>query len=99
MRGIRRAFWTLSDYGGDRLVSEPVRNRGLVALLKTMKPLEEGAGGEHALTCYMLDTNSFQTRSETRRAEPRSESPRLARTTCAPASSWGERLRAAASHV
>jgi antitoxin VapB len=27
---------------GDRLVIEPVRMRGLVALLKTMKPLEEG---------------------------------------------------------
>jgi len=27
--------------GGDRLVIEPVRKRGLVALLKTMKPLEE----------------------------------------------------------
>jgi antitoxin VapB len=27
---------------GDRLVIEPVRKRGLVALLKTMKPLEEG---------------------------------------------------------
>ena len=27
---------------GDRLVIEPVRQRGLVALLKTMKPLEEG---------------------------------------------------------
>src|SRR4051812_24107447 len=26
---------------GDRLVVEPVRKRGLVALLKTMKPLEE----------------------------------------------------------
>jgi len=26
---------------GDRLVLEPVRRRGLVALLKTMKPLEE----------------------------------------------------------
>jgi antitoxin VapB len=26
---------------GDRLVIEPVRKRGLVALLKTMKPLEE----------------------------------------------------------
>jgi antitoxin VapB len=26
----------------DRLVIEPVRKRGLVALLKTMKPLEEG---------------------------------------------------------
>jgi len=26
---------------GDRLVLEPVRNRGLVALLKTMKPLED----------------------------------------------------------
>jgi antitoxin VapB len=26
---------------GDRLVIEPVRRRGLVALLKTMKPLEE----------------------------------------------------------
>jgi antitoxin VapB len=27
---------------GDRLVIEPVRKRGLVALLKTMRPLEEG---------------------------------------------------------
>jgi antitoxin VapB len=27
---------------GDRLVIEPVRKRGLVALLKTMKPLEQG---------------------------------------------------------
>jgi len=27
---------------GDRLVIEPVRKRGLVALLKTMKPLVEG---------------------------------------------------------
>jgi antitoxin VapB len=27
---------------GDRLVIEPVRKRGLIALLKTMKPLEEG---------------------------------------------------------
>jgi antitoxin VapB len=27
---------------GDRLVIEPVRKRGLVALLKTMQPLEEG---------------------------------------------------------
>ncbi len=27
---------------GDRLVIEPVRKRGLVALLKTMTPLEEG---------------------------------------------------------
>lgn len=26
---------------GDRLVIEPVRKRGLLALLKTMKPLEE----------------------------------------------------------
>ena len=26
---------------GDRLVIEPVRKRGLVALLNTMKPLEE----------------------------------------------------------
>ena len=26
---------------GDRLVIEPVRKRGLVALLKSMKPLEE----------------------------------------------------------
>jgi antitoxin VapB len=26
---------------GDRLVIDPVRKRGLVALLKTMKPLEE----------------------------------------------------------
>jgi antitoxin VapB len=26
---------------GDRLVLEPVRKRGLVALLKTMKPLQE----------------------------------------------------------
>jgi antitoxin VapB len=26
---------------GDRLVIEPVRKRGLAALLKTMKPLEE----------------------------------------------------------
>jgi antitoxin VapB len=26
---------------GDRLVIEPMRKRGLVALLKTMKPLEE----------------------------------------------------------
>jgi antitoxin VapB len=27
---------------GDRLVIEPVRKRGLVALLKSMKPLEQG---------------------------------------------------------
>ncbi len=27
---------------GDRLVIEPVRKRGLVALLKTMKPLQQG---------------------------------------------------------
>jgi antitoxin VapB len=27
---------------GDRLVIEPVRKRGLIALLKTMKPLKEG---------------------------------------------------------
>jgi len=27
---------------GDRLVIEPVRKRGLVALLKAMKPIEEG---------------------------------------------------------
>ena len=27
---------------GDRLVIEPVRKRGLVALLKSMKPLDEG---------------------------------------------------------
>jgi antitoxin VapB len=27
---------------GDRLVIEPVRKRGLIALLKTMKPLDEG---------------------------------------------------------
>lgn len=27
---------------GDRLVIEPVRKRGLIALLKTMKPLQEG---------------------------------------------------------
>jgi antitoxin VapB len=26
---------------GDRLVIEPVRKRGLIALLKTMKPFEE----------------------------------------------------------
>jgi antitoxin VapB len=26
---------------GDRLVIEPVRKRGLIALLKTMKPMEE----------------------------------------------------------
>jgi antitoxin VapB len=26
---------------GDRLVIEPVRKRGLIALLKTMKPIEE----------------------------------------------------------
>jgi antitoxin VapB len=26
---------------GDRLVIEPVRKRGLIALLKTMKPLDE----------------------------------------------------------
>ena len=30
---------------GDRLVIAPVRKRGLVALLKTMKPLEEGLPG------------------------------------------------------
>jgi antitoxin VapB len=30
---------------GDRLVIEPVRKRGLVALLKTMKPLNEGFPG------------------------------------------------------
>ena len=27
---------------GDRLVIEPVRKRGLIALLRTMKPLKEG---------------------------------------------------------
>jgi antitoxin VapB len=27
---------------GDRLVIEPVRKRGVLALLKTMKPLDEG---------------------------------------------------------
>jgi antitoxin VapB len=27
---------------GDRLVIEPVRKRGLIALLRTMKPTEEG---------------------------------------------------------
>jgi antitoxin VapB len=27
---------------GDRLVIEPVRKRGLVALLKTMKPMKDG---------------------------------------------------------
>jgi antitoxin VapB len=27
---------------GDRLVIEPIRKRGLVALLKTMEPLEDG---------------------------------------------------------
>lgn len=27
---------------GERLVIEPVRKRGLIALLKTMKPIEEG---------------------------------------------------------
>ena len=27
---------------GDRLVIEPVRRRGLIALLQTMKPLDEG---------------------------------------------------------
>jgi antitoxin VapB len=27
---------------GDRLIIEPVRKRGLIALLKTMKPLKEG---------------------------------------------------------
>jgi antitoxin VapB len=30
---------------GDRLVIEPVRRRGLVALLKTMKPLDEDFPG------------------------------------------------------
>jgi antitoxin VapB len=30
---------------GDRLVIEPVRKRGLVALLETMKPLEEDFPG------------------------------------------------------
>ena len=30
---------------GDRLVIEPVRKRGLVALLKTMKPLDEDFPG------------------------------------------------------
>jgi hypothetical protein len=50
---------------GDRLVIEPVRKRGLILLLRTMKPLEEfsrnrrsrASGGNHALTRYMLDTN------------------------------------------
>jgi antitoxin VapB len=51
---------------GDRLVIEPVRKRGLVALLKSMKPLDEDfpeiddpvpGAGERALTRYLLDTN------------------------------------------
>src|SRR5438477_8642229 len=51
---------------GDRLVIEPVRKRGLVALLKTMKPLESGfpeiedhvpGAGEDFLTRYLLDKN------------------------------------------
>jgi len=32
---------TMMHRDGDRLVIEPVRKRGLVALLKTTKPLEE----------------------------------------------------------
>ena len=32
---------------GERLVIEPVRKRGLVALLKSMKPVEEGLPGVH----------------------------------------------------
>jgi antitoxin VapB len=47
---------------GVRLVIEPVRKRGLIAMLKTMKPLkgdfpDRADAGEHALTRYMLDTN------------------------------------------
>jgi antitoxin VapB len=49
---------------GDRRVIEPVRKRGLLALLETMKPLDEdfpeiGASnlGQGVLTCYLLDTN------------------------------------------
>ena len=51
---------------GERLVIEPVRKRGLVALLKTMKPMKESIpeiddpvadAGERVLTRYMLDTN------------------------------------------
>ena len=46
---------------GDRLVIEPVRKRGLIALLRTMKPLQEEFpemddpyfhSGEVALTLY-----------------------------------------------
>jgi len=36
-----RAMKRICTVAGDRLVIEPVRKRGLVALLKTMKPLEE----------------------------------------------------------
>ena len=32
---------TIMHRDGDRLVIEPVRRRGLIALLKTMKPLKE----------------------------------------------------------
>jgi hypothetical protein len=51
----------------DRLVIEPVRKRGLLALRKTMKPLDEGfpeiddpvpAPEKRALTRYMLDTEA-----------------------------------------
>jgi antitoxin VapB len=51
---------------GDPLVIEPPRKRGLIALLATMKPLDEDfpeiedrppGGGERVLTRYMLDTN------------------------------------------
>ena len=51
---------------GDRLVIEPVRKRGLIALLKSMTPLDEqisrsgrsrAGAGARAVTRYMLDTN------------------------------------------
>ena len=51
---------------GERLVIEPVRKRGLIALLKTMKPIEgkhprdrrsRADAGGRPLTRYMLDTN------------------------------------------
>src|SRR5437868_5657560 len=51
---------------GDRLVIEPVRKRGLIALLNAIKPLKEKlsrdrrsppGGGEGSLTLYVLDTN------------------------------------------
>jgi antitoxin VapB len=55
---------------GDRLVIEPVRKRGLIALLRTMKPLQEEFpemddpyfhSGEVALTLYCSTPTSSLT--------------------------------------